>query len=119
MKLLITGGCGFVGRPLVAAAAAIHDVHVLDSLRSGEKRLDKKDCSSFALHRVDIRDTERVATLIGRIRPDVVVHLAAIHFIPECEANPSLAVATNVTGTVNLLCAMPAGGRFINLSSAA
>ncbi|MDB4916841.1 MAG: NAD-dependent epimerase/dehydratase [Gemmatimonadetes bacterium] len=119
MRVLITGGCGFVGRPLVAAAAARHDVHVVDTLRSGEHRLKTMDRSAFALHRVDIRDADGIASLMASIQPDVVVHLAAIHFIPECEAHPALAVSTNVTGTVTLLNAMPAQGRFINLSSAA
>ena len=119
MKLLITGGCGFVGRPLVAAAVARHDVHVVDTLRSGQHRLDSMDLSAFALHRVDIRDADRISALVASIQPDLLVHLAAIHFIPDCEADPALAVSTNVAGTANLLSAMPRGGRFINLSSAA
>jgi UDP-glucose 4-epimerase len=91
----------------------------MDSLRSGEHRLDAMDRSSFELHRTDIRNSDEVAAVMAAVNPDVVIHLAAIHFIPECEAQPNLAVSTNVTGTVNLLSAMSAGRRFINLSSAA
>jgi UDP-glucose 4-epimerase len=51
--------------------------------------------------------------------PDVIIHLAALHYIPECERNPALAVATNVAGTLNLLQWAPTGSRFVFASSGA
>src|SRR6201999_2072091 len=51
--------------------------------------------------------------------PDIIIHLAALHYIPECEANPTLAVSTNVIGTLNLLQSAPSGCRFVFASSGA
>lgn len=118
-RLLITGGCGYVGRELVARAVHGWDVHVMDNLRSGRHRLDTMPRDRFTLHEVDIRDRTRVHDVMAAIQPNVVVHLAAIHFIPACESDPQLAIETNVSGTVNLLEATPKHTRFINTSSAA
>lgn len=118
-RILITGGLGFVGRALVRRAVGEFDVHVLDNLRSGGHRARSMDLRAFTLHAGDIRDRARVADVMRAVQPDVVAHLAAIHFIPECEANPQLAIDTNVAGTVNLLEHTPAGARFLNVSSAA
>ena len=38
--------------------------------------------------------------LINKLNPDIIVHLAAIHFIPQCEKNPFLAYETNVLSTI-------------------
>lgn len=118
-RILITGGCGFVGREVVARAVDRFDVHVLDNLRSGAHRLARMPLDRFTLHAADIRDAQAVERVMAAARPDVVLHLAAIHFIPECEAYPDRAVSTNVLGSVTLLSAAPKGCRFINLSSAA
>ena len=71
------------------------------------------------LHDTDITHASAVAETVDRIQPDAIVHLAAIHYIPECEENPDLAVSTNVAGTVNLLNACHPGMRFVYASSAA
>jgi UDP-glucose 4-epimerase len=119
--VLVTGGNGYVGRELVRQLIAQRDceVHVLDNMASGEHRLAQMDQQAFVLHRQDIRDTDTVAELLNRIRPSIIYHLAAVHFIPACEAEPGNAVAINVAGTVNLLNATPAGTKFVFASSAA
>ena len=118
-RMLITGGCGFVGRELVRLAQEHHEVHVVDSLRSGERRVAGMDAQRFVLHRQDIREAKAVRQIMDHVRPNVIVHLAAVHFIPECEASPDLAVSINVQGTVNLLDSAPEGCAFVNVSSAA
>lgn len=119
--VLVTGGNGYVGRELVRQLIAQRDceVHVLDNIASGEHRLAQMDQQAFVLHRQDIRDTDAVSELLNRIRPSIIYHLAAVHFIPACEAEPGNAVAINVAGTVNLLNATPAGTKFVFASSAA
>ena len=104
-KLLITGGCGFVGRELVKLTQDIFDVHVADNLLCGDYRLNKMNTNNFTLHRVDLRDSDRTKSLIKEIKPDVIVHLAAIHFIPRCEENPIEAIRINIEGTQNVLTA--------------
>ncbi len=120
-KIVVTGGLGYVGRELVRQLAGNRDdqVHVIDNMDSGEHRLDAMDRASFELHVADIRDREAVRRIMGETRPDLVYHLAAIHYIPLCDSDPGKAVAVNVAGTVNLLDAMPKGARFVFASTAA
>ena len=119
MRFLVTGGNGYVGRALCRQLSGKHEVTVLDSLRYGPWRIDPQVAARLDLQTGDIRDPAFVSDLIRRVSPDVVVHLAAIHFIPECEQNPPLAISTNVDGTLNLLVNCPSGTRFVMASSGA
>ncbi|BBX71560.1 NAD-dependent epimerase/dehydratase family protein [Mycolicibacterium psychrotolerans] len=119
MKVMVTGGAGFVGKELVQTLRGSAEVLVADLLRYGTPDWLAGDLDGFAFERVDIRDAAATAAVVEKFAPDVVVHLAAIHYIPECDADPANAVATNVTGTVNLLSALPSGTRFVFASSGA
>ena len=77
------------------------------------------DRESFVLHKYDIRDSAAVQGVIAKVRPAVVFHLAAVHFIPACEAEPGDANSINVSGTINLLNAVPPGTQFVFASTAA
>lgn len=120
--IAVTGGAGYVGRELVRQLVAAHPdaaLHVIDNLDCGEHRLEAMALDKFTLHRVDIRDRDAVRAAMASIAPDIVYHLAAVHFIPFCERDPGDAVARNVAGTVNLLDAVPQGTRFVFASTAA
>jgi UDP-glucose 4-epimerase len=119
VRVLVTGGNGFVGRQLVRSMLGRHDVTVVDSVRYGAVRFRDDELKQFSFRNVDIRDSDAVHTTFAEAKPEVVVHLAAIHYIPECQANPGLAVETNVVGTVNLLNVCPQDTRFVFASSAA
>ncbi len=118
---LVTGGAGYVGvetvRQLVASGSA--RVHVLDNLACGEARLARLPVGELSLHRCDVRDAAAVERVVASASPDVIIHLAAIHYIPACDAAPGEAVATNVAGTVNLLNAARGRARFVFASTAA
>lgn len=118
-RVLITGGNGYVGRYLTRSLLGECEVCVADLLRYGDWRFDAAERRALRLEVVDIRDADRVAALMEAFRPDIVVHLAALHYIPECESLPALAVSTNVTGTLNLLLACPPGCRIVFASSGA
>ena len=120
-RILVTGGVGYVGRELVHQLVTAEDgeVHVLDNLACGEKRLDFMNQSRFTLHRCDVRDDEAVFAIMQKVAPDVIYHLAAIHFIPTCEAHPGSSNSINVSGTINLLNAAPRHARFVFASTAA
>jgi UDP-glucose 4-epimerase len=118
---LVTGGAGYVGvdtvRRLVESRSAT--VHVLDNLVCGEHRLERLPRDEVVIHRCDIRDDASVSRVMSQLQPDVVIHLAAIHYIPACDAAPGLASSTNVAGTINLIAAVPRGTRFVFASTAA
>lgn len=118
-KILVTGGAGYVGRTLIRQLYNDHDVCVVDMLRFGLDRFNSNDINAIRLEALDLRDGAAVDALMADFAPDVIVHLAAIHYIPECENDPQKAVSTNVTGTVNLLHAAPEGSRFVFASSGA
>lgn len=118
-KILITGGNGYVGRDLVRMLYDQHDVCVADIVRYGQVRFRDDEAGKFRFSRTDIRDLNATAKLMADFVPDTIIHLAAIHYIPECEQNPSLTVETNVNGTLNLLLAAPKGARFVFASSGA
>jgi UDP-glucose 4-epimerase len=108
-----------VGREVVRMLYDQHAVCVLDNLRSGPVRFQADELVKFRLDPIDITDASAVHRLMTEFAPDVVIHLAAIHYIPECEEQPGLAVQTNVDGTLNLLVAAPRGCRFVFASSGA
>lgn len=119
MRILVTGGNGYIGRALVRQLYDHHEVMVVDNLRFGALRFRPDELARFGCEIIDITDGPRVAAVVDSFRPDVIVHLAAIHYIPECEREPVLTAATNITGTVALLQAAPEGTRFVFASSGA
>lgn len=119
-KVLVTGGVGYVGREIVRQLCDDSgvEVHVLDNLTCGEHRLTQMDLTRFRLYRCDLRESREVKRILENVEPDVIFHLAAVHYIPACERAPCDAVAINVQGTVNLLDAARSC-RFVFASTAA
>lgn len=108
-KVLVTGGAGFIGSAMVAKLNGRGDeVHVLDNLSFGRRELAGVPDARF--HRVDIRDRAAVRAVLMAERPEVVLHLAAVHFIPYCNAHPAEAADINIMGTINVLDACEAAG---------
>ena len=102
--ILVTGGAGFIGSHLVERlVAGGRRVHVADDLSRGrtEWLADGVD-----LHQLDIRDAAGLRRVVARVLPEAVVHLAAMHFIPDVDGAPELARGVNVEGTRALLDAL-------------
>ena len=121
MKTLITGGAGFIGSAVVPKLKNEgFDIYILDNLSFGSRKFIDVSDDHFFL--ADIRDYEKIKEVIDRIRPEIVVHLAAIHFIPYCNQHPFEAADTNIRGTVNVLKACGSNSnleRFFFASTAA
>jgi UDP-glucose 4-epimerase len=118
-RILITGGNGYVGREATRMLYDEHHVCVLDNLRTGRYRFTTHELGRFRFERADLCDRQAVARVMAEFAPDAIIHLAAIHYIPECEEDPELALSTNVNGTLNLLRASPDNARFVFASSGA
>ena len=108
MKVLITGGCGFVGTNLVAVLADRPDVdiRVFDNEVVG-KRQDLKGFQGEFIHG-DMRDRDAVERAVEGM--DAVVHLAADTRVIDSIADPAFNFAVNVVGGFNLLESMRAKG---------
>jgi nucleoside-diphosphate-sugar epimerase len=103
MRVLVTGGAGYIGSILVPMLlGAGHHVRVLDSLRKGGLGLlPYVSNPSLELVRADIRDADAVRAALRDA--DVIMHLAAIVGFPACRKDPWLARETNVDGTLNII----------------
>lgn len=102
MKTLVTGGAGFIGSAVVPALKREgYDIYVLDNLSFGNRDFIDIPDSHFFL--ADIRDSHKVQEIFTSLQPEILIHLAAIHFIPYCNQYPFEAADTNIRGTMNVL----------------
>jgi len=103
MRILVTGGAGYVGSTLVPMLLEQgHKVRVLDLLKfGGHGLLPCCQHRGFELIRGDIGDDATVKTAIQGV--DAIIHLAAVVGYPACKKEPQVAIATNVEGTRTLL----------------
>lgn len=100
MKVIVSGGAGFIGSHLVDALIDRGiEVHILDNLISGQK----ENINPLAqLHVVDIC-SEEAAIIIMNIRPDVIYHLAAQADVGKSVQYPKYDGDVNIIGTLNIL----------------
>jgi UDP-glucuronate 4-epimerase len=109
MKLLVTGGAGFIGSHLVEALLARGDtVSVIDNFNDFyDPAVKRSNVSNFAhsirLYEIDLCDRAAVRATLGEEKPDAIVHLAARAGVRPSVLFPELYLQTNVLGTFNLL----------------
>lgn len=104
--VLITGGTGTFGRAFVARLVAMLGVAKIivfsrDELKQSEMRAQYKDEPRLRFFIGDVRDVERLKRAFEGV--DVVVHAAALKRVESIEYNPSEAIATNITGSKNVV----------------
>ena len=107
MRILITGGAGFIGSNLARLAVAQgHAVTVVDKLTYAGNRTslaDLEDKPGFTFVQADIRDAEAMRRVFVEARPDKAMHLAAESHVDRSIDGPGEFISTNITGTFQLL----------------
>ena len=120
MRVVVTGGAGFIGSNLVDALVSRGDsVAVVDNLSTGRRsNLDAAMSAGATLHEVDVTDAEALGAVVASYRPDVVFHLAAQIDVRLSVADAGWDAQVNVWGTINTLeAARRAGAQRIVYSS--
>ena len=130
MKLLITGGAGFIGSAVVRLAVAQgHSVVNLDALTYAaclENVASVADSPLYTFEQANICDRVALDRIFADHRPDAVMHLAAESHVDRSIDGPGAFIQTNITGTYTLLEAAraywqgagkPAGFRFHHIST--
>lgn len=107
MKILITGGAGFIGSAVVRQAiAAGHEVVNLDALTYAANLMNVAtiaDSPFYSFVKADIRDPAQLKTVFDTYEPDAVMHLAAESHVDRSIDGPVDFIETNITGTFYLL----------------
>ena len=111
MKVLVTGGAGYIGsHTVLELLKAGHDVVVMDNLANSSeeslKRVAELAGRAPEFHKVDLLDLEGMKALFKQVRPDAVIHFAGLKAVGESAEKPLWYYQTNVAGTLNLLYAM-------------
>jgi len=116
MRILVTGGAGFIGSHIIEHFQGKAELRVLDNLRSG----DKENLNGFDVELIEgsVTDRQAVANAVKGI--DYVFHLAAMISVPESMEKPQECVEINTQGILNVLQeAADAGVRKLCFSSSA
>ena len=130
MKLLVTGGAGFIGSAVVRLAVARgHEVVNLDALTYAACLENVASVSAsplYSFEQADIRDLPALEAIFQKHQPDAVMHLAAESHVDRSIDGPQAFIETNVMGTYNMLqaarhywegCGKPKAFRFHLIST--
>ncbi len=100
--IVVTGGLGFIGNELVRQLQAKGEqVVIIDNENRVAPHLE--DIIAVPVYKIDITDNVAVDLVFAELKPRLVYHLAAIHYIPECNLYPERTLRVNVEGTLSVL----------------
>ena len=129
MKILVTGGAGFIGHHVVKMLEDEHDVHTIDNRETYRGMIDIQTLRHLYRERtidikspvfiVDIRDFQKTNHSVFTHKPEVIIHLAAAPRAKVVDRDPVASTETMTTALMNLLLAAAHNGtrRFVYISS--
>lgn len=101
MKILVTGGAGFIGSNIVDAyVKAGHEIAIVDNLTTGKKENLNPQAKFYE---VDIRDRQKLSQVVSEFSPDIINHHAAQIDVRKSVSDPVFNAEVNELGTLNLL----------------
>ena len=108
MKIIVTGGAGFIGSALVRhlIASTDHEIIVVDKLTYAGNLQSISMCNeseNFHLEIADICDNQKIQNIFNKYNPNIVMHLAAESHVDRSIDGPTDFINTNILGTFNLL----------------
>ncbi len=109
MKILITGGAGFIGSHIVDACVQRgYEVSIIDNLSTGQRQniAQHEANTSVRFFEADICDEHRMKEIFQMTQPDVVFHLAAQINVRHSIQDPYNCAQINILGTLSILTAM-------------
>jgi UDP-glucose 4-epimerase len=118
MKVLVTGGAGYIGSVAVdALIAAGHEVAVLDNLYMGHRAAVNE---AAVFYEADLAEAARIDAIVGEVRPEAIMHFAAYSLVGESMQSPYKYLRDNVANGLNLIEAATRHGvaRFVFSSTA-
>jgi dTDP-glucose 4,6-dehydratase len=114
MKILVTGGYGFIGSSLIKKISKDNEIFIIDNL-------DRQKNDFECCEKIDILDFEKTKQYVNEVKPDIVIHLAALCGVDNVIKRPIRTIEVNSIGTYNILKSVVENNislkKFINFST--